>query len=121
MTQALVDPRVLARLWNFFPSTCTLQGPVETQSDSGQVTVTYADADGLVGLSCAVGRQTGSERRGERRTVISNNPVILLKGDYPAILPTWRVVADGQAYNITAVNHDSQHTLTELICEVVSV
>lgn len=131
----LVHPALLDNLARAFPSLATVQAATETQTVNGEIEQSWANVAGLVNLPCILaeggtGGVFAREQRRMEKTAVSFGHVCDLRGYYPGILVTHRVVVSSKApdclstrsdtYNITGVIHDSQARQTRLELEVVS-
>ena len=127
MSTTLIHERMLAGLTDFFPSFCTIEVATSTTTDSGHVTKRWAAAPDMAGVSvsdirCNVKPIRASEARTADLVVTNNGFRIGLLGFYPLITTTHRAVVDNaNIYNILGVEHDSQHLLTTLTAELVTV
>ncbi len=115
----------------FFISRITIQLPDGSVSGSGIPSNTYVDVAGLVDIMCmdAVPSPTtilATETRVPSDISTRGVRHIMLDGYYPDAIPAWqqgaRAVVDGvTVYDITGVQHDSQHTQTRLHLQLVNV
>lgn len=119
---AIVHPRMLQSLQDFYPSEVAIQAATVTgRKPNGEQIVTWSDF--LTGIrgNLAVGSATRSllERRTATLTIVPGGWSLSLDGYYPTITVEHRAVIDGKAYNITAVHHDSLSESTRLALETV--
>lgn len=113
----IVHPSMMAALGSFYPSLCTIRTATDTQSATGAVQQSWADAPGLVGLRCRLAPAANSanrEVRAEAGTYGEFTYTIALASYYPAITEQMQAVVDGTAYDVQAVAHDGNHAATEL-------
>lgn len=113
----IVHPNMLGGLAGFYPSLCTIRTATETQSATGAVQHSWADAPGLVGLRCRLAPAANSanrEVRAEAGTYVELTFTIALAGYYPTITEKMQAIVDGVAYDVQAVAHDGNHATTEV-------
>lgn len=120
MTRALFDSRFLANLGDFFPLTVTIQEATSTQDSYGAAAKSWANKAGHVGIPCASQDPKGEEVKRPDMTYAVAGMKLILQGYYSGITTTMRAVCGGVTYDILAVQHDSQHVATTLLCEVVT-
>lgn len=119
----LIHPRMLVGLWGFYPSTCTIQVATETQDSVGQPIPAWANLAGHVAIPCRIApieRASGWEVKASTQTYTVATWKVALRSYYPAIITKMRAVAGGVNYNILAVEHDDQETMTVLQVDVVT-
>lgn len=118
--RAVIHPRLFDRIPQFFPSRCTIQASTEMRSPSGSPSYSWVDVPDLVGIDCSIApfnRETPTgqnEAKLETMTYLSVTHHVLLRGLFPAVEHTMRALVDGEAYDIQAVEHDSQRSMTRL-------
>lgn len=116
----LIDPRMLAHLHNFYPSTVTIQEAMELQDGTGDVTLDWDDKPDHVDLPCRIGPSGGKEIRMPDQTYAVSTHTIGLRGNYPTVTVKDRAVDDnGVIYDIMAVESDDQDASTYLYTEIV--
>ena len=121
MTRPLFHGDMLTRLRDFFPETVTIQTPTETQdATTGEVTTSWADYAGHVGLACAQGPSGGVEVKQSDQTYVVANWTISLSGHYPTITEKMQAVIDAVAYEILLVQNDSHAQKTRLLTRKVT-
>lgn len=117
----IVDPRRLNALRQFFPSSVTIQDYTVVRTATGAETRTYAAL--YTNLPCAIAPNQMSPEEAEFHrndfTRMRIQPVIhshhcTIRGYFPAIGAEMRATSGGVTYDIVAVEHDSQHTMTRL-------
>lgn len=122
MTRSIVHPRLMERLGpHFQKQTCTIQVNTPTQTSSGASVPDWNDLPDHVDLTCTIAPITASERRQINMTVADATHLVGLDGYYPLILAEHSIVSDGQRYDVTGVEHGSQHALTQLRVRAVSL
>ena len=114
----LIHARMLPQLGALFPSLATVQSRSDAPGTYGTPTTTWTVL--LTNVPCAVGPTVtenirATERVDGDKTVSLFPHRITLKGYYPQVKTTMRIVVDGVAWAITGVEHDSQRTLTRLM------
>ncbi len=121
MIRALVHPRMVSGLKNFYPQTCTIQSPGPERSAHGQKQPEWTDLANHIAIPCRRAAGGGSETRTVKQTFTVRMPSIALKGYFPEITTKMRAVVDGsEICNIVQVRHDAQQASTSLDVEVVS-
>ena len=117
----ILHPEMMTRLADFFPSTATIQYPVETRDPlSGEISVVWTDLPGHVGLGCANGPSGGVEVAQPDQTYVVANFTVALQGVYPSITEKMRAVIDGVPYEILLVQHGSHGTKTRMLTRLVT-
>ncbi len=103
-------------------SLCTIQQRTNTVDGLGQVDLAdWVNVVGLVNLPAMLApyRPSTPDRNATTRMPesidTSNYRHVLLNGYYPDVLQQYQAVVDGTAYEIFAVEHDSQKTMTRLV------
>lgn len=122
MTRPLVDPRMLSRLGMFYNTTCTIQQTTETRDAAGGVVNAWANVTGLVDLTCrraTASTARTSEMKLEALTYTVNVQTILIASYQPTVTPKMRVTCDSLVFDILAVEHDGEDTMTRLTCQIV--
>ena len=113
-----------------FTSLCTLQQPDGTYVGSGQPSGTYSNVLGLVNLACmnaplSSERITATEVRELEEIMSQSMRHVLLDGYFPQIeggqTNGWRVIVDGDTFDLMGVESDSQRTMTRLHIRRVSI
>jgi len=117
---AIIDPRMLARLHNFYPSMATIQEATELQGTTGALTLVWADKAGHVDLPSRIGPSGGREIRLPDQTYAISTHTIGLRGNYPTVTVEDRAVDDnGVIYDIMLVESDDQDASTYLYTRIV--
>jgi hypothetical protein len=112
---------MLARLADFYPSTVTIQQATENvDATTGEVTTSWADYAGHVGLACSQGPSGGVEVKQSDQTYVVANWTIALRGYYPTITEKMQAVIDGTAYEILLVQNDSHAQMTRILTRKVT-
>jgi len=116
------QPIILAAQSGAMISLCTFQQRTDTQDALGQVDLQdWVDVTGLVGIPCIKSAyrpsapDKGATMRTDSAIDTSSYRHVLLNGYYPAVLDQYQAVVDGTAFEIFAVEHDSQNTMTRLV------
>jgi hypothetical protein len=122
---AVVDPRFLSQVGvAFFPTIGSIEAPLPSQSDSGEESYTWTPVDGLESVALAFAPSAGvrynTEIRRDNMTEVRVTQYALLQGYYPQITESMRLVIDDVAWNILAIDADSQSTITQLTVERVA-
>ena len=121
MTRPLFHADMMTRLRDFFPESVTIQTPTETQdATTGEVTTSWADYSGHVGLACSQGPTGGQEVKRSDETYVIANWTIALSGYYPTITEKMQAVIDAVAYEILLVQNDSHAQKTRLLTRKVT-
>lgn len=120
----IVHPGLLGSLaGSFYPSACTIQRATESRDGFGQVTLSWANLAGHVGIACSVAEPQG-ERSEETETTEQTYHMqrrrVALNGVYASIVVTDRAVIGGVNYDIERVAIDSQGKSTYLNVQVVA-
>jgi hypothetical protein len=103
-----------------FVSLCTIQSPASTLNAIRQPDlVTYTNVSGLVDIKCmlsvlGIGIPASEETKDPEYTREQRERHCLLDGHFPSIIPKYRAVVDGTAYDILSVQHDSQAIMTRM-------
>jgi len=118
----IVHPRLYEKLADWAPLKCTIRESLtETIDDHGHATKTYTDVPGLVDIDCQLKPARADEVRTTDLVVGHNAFRAALLGYHPTITTAMQAVVDGTTYNILGVEHDSQHALTYLTVEKVTL
>ena len=118
---SLFHPDMLERLADFFPATITIQYPAEAQDPvTGEITVTWTDLPGHVGLTGSHGPNGGQEVKLADQTYVVSNYTLALSAIYTSITEKMRAVVDGTAYEILLVQHNSHSMKTRLLTRKVT-
>lgn len=80
----------------------------------------YSDLPCMIGIPASNARMGGENRTGDL-TQVSTNRTVVLDGHYEDIVPLMDAVVDEIEYNVLAVIHDSQKTVTELTLERITI
>lgn len=102
-----------------FPDTGTVQTLTGTRAATGQTIPDPTNLAGHVNLACRLSPFRENEMPG-LVTVTANAWYARLPGYYPAITAAMQFVVSGAAYDIRAVEHDSEHVITRLVVERVT-
>lgn len=116
----LVHPDLLASLHRAYPATANIQVNTPTKRANGELVDVWANHATLINLPGLLAAAGASERRGAALTVQTATHILDLRSYQPAIEVTHRAVVGGTTYNIVAVVHDSQSTMTRLELEIVN-
>lgn len=123
--RSLVHPRLLDRLaQSFYPSRATVEISTDTRSPSGAVISAWAALPGLVGIPCAIGPVSGSERQTSQMTVAETTHTAALPGSFPQITAAMRLRVTGPnagVYDILGAAGDSQGVTTRLSLRWASI
>lgn len=125
----LIHPNLLDSLPTAFPALVNIQTAVESQNADNQVVKTWSDSKDLKGLNGILAAVNANEQRKANLTVVSATHVLDLKSYQPDIRVEDRAVvltavptgARYMTFDIKAVEHDSQQTMTRLECEIASI
>lgn len=123
MSSALVDPGLLASLpEGLFPSRCTIQTPTQARDGFGddKAPGTWADLADHVAIPCRMAPQGGVEERPTGLIFSRETKRVALRGSFPTITAKQRAVIDGTAFDILAVESDSEGVLTYLRVEQIT-
>lgn len=114
----IIDPRMLARLHNFYPSLVSIQEKTEIRGTAGEVRFDWDDR--YTDLPARIGPTGGQEVKLANETYKIATHTVGLRGWYPAITVEDKVVADdGTEYNILLTQSDDQQASTYLYVEIV--
>lgn len=120
MGRPIFDPRMMDRLADFFPLTCTIQEYVETIDPVYHETIyVWQDLADHVDLPCSKAPGGGREVLKPDQTYAVVNFIISLPKAYPSINETMRAVIGGVNYGIELVHFDSHSKTTRLMANVV--
>ncbi len=121
MARAIVHPRLMDALENFYVQRCTFQQLSHTQDAYGQLVEDWADVAGLIGIPCNLWDRSGiGDEKTANKQITTLSPYrVALQGLYLAVTTIMRVVIDNISYNISGIEHDSQRTATYINCERV--
>ena len=121
MTRPLFHGDMMTRLRDFFPESVTIKMWTENQdATTGEVTTSWANYAGHVGLACSQGPTGGVETKRADETYVVSNWTIALRGYYPTITEKMQAVIDGVAYEILLVQSDSHAQKTRLLTRKVT-
>jgi hypothetical protein len=119
------EPIALAIESDALSSLTTIQQQLNIVDPLGQTDqADWVNVPGLVNIPSmlAVFRPATPDKAAEIRMPLSidtsNYRHNLLNGYYPVILQKNRAVVDGTVYDVFAVEHDSQHTMTRLALRI---
>ncbi len=116
---SLLHSRMLGALAAYYPSLCTIEEP-STTNVRGEVSPDpWTPLAGHEALRCRVSPTGGQEIKRADMIYTIGSHTIALAGHYPTITAKMRAVADGTAYDVLAVEHDGQETMTRLRVQVV--
>jgi hypothetical protein len=133
MEKRLYHPKMLAGLGRFFPLQCTiLHDDGASVDDHGAPVSSWEELDGHILLACDLVTDSGEEIQRPGGTVLISTHRILLQGYYPEVTERMRVLIEdtdflqpgfpaslGDMYEILRPDHDANHQLTRLICQMV--
>ena len=119
----IIHPRMLRGISGlgdpFYPSTCTIQEGTESVGTTGEITMLWADVEGLVDLPCNIAPVSIIERRGLDRTVETGTHKLYFQDYFDEITPMQHAIVDDITYNILSVEQDSHSAVTVLRLELV--
>ncbi len=119
MARSLIHPRLQTSIrLRFYPSLATVQSPDSAQDPHGQPIPAWADV--LTDVACRIMPTGGSEPRNDDQTITIGMHRVAFDSHQPTITTSMRVLVDGTAYNILAVEHDGESLNTYLNVEVVT-
>lgn len=119
----LIAPGLIAALAAFFPDACTVQTATYATSATGTKTATWATLSGHADLACRVApvnTNTAEYQRLAGLDLTREHRLIVLVY-HPDVAPGMRVVVGSNTYTVLTTRHDGQGTITELLCEEVTV
>ena len=125
----IIDPRMLAHLANFYPSTVTIQEVTELRGTAGETRPEWEAKDGHEDLPARIapvggvrtGQPGGREVKLADQTYAISTHTVGLRANYPEITVKDRVLADdGTIYDILSVASDDQDASTYLYTEIVT-
>ncbi len=122
----LIHPTMLTELArNFYIQSITVQSPTITQDSFGEEVKTWANVVGIVGVAGIVAPITLTSPKSQTilqddKTLIQATHQIDFPAYYPSITTSMRVTEGAGYYRILAVEHDSQHASTRLLCVAMS-
>ena len=114
----LVSPALLAHVYQFIESLCTIQTATPTQDETGQPTFAWVST--IAGIPCRIAPASGGEVRTSTETYLLNTFTCVLGGNYPAIVTTQRAIVDGITYDIVDVGRDDEAIQTKLTLRAVT-
>jgi len=116
----IIDPRMLAHLHSFYPSTVTIQEKHVRRGVHGEELVDWEDKEDHADLPARIGPTGGREVKLADQTYAVATHTVGLRANYPTIDVEDRVVADdGIIFDILSVASDDQDASTYLYVEVV--
>lgn len=116
----IIDPRMLAHLHNFYPSTATIQEATERRGTTGEVRLEWDDKAGHTSLPCRIGPTGGKEIRMPDQTYAISTHTIGLRGNYPTVTVEDRAIDDNDViYEIMSVQSDDQDASTYLYVRIL--
>jgi len=116
--QPIMHERLLAALYRFYPSTCTIREATYTVDTVGEPQPTWADF--LTDIPCRVSPAGGREMKLPDQTYGVASHVINLAGYYSTITVAMRAVISGVNYDILSIEHDGNGFTTRLQAQVVT-
>ena len=117
----IIDPRMLAHLANFYPSTVTIQEVTERRGTAGETRPEWETKDGHEDLPARIGPSGGREVKLADQTYAISTHTVGLRANYPEVTVKDRVLADdGTIYDILSVASDDQDASTYLYTEIVT-
>lgn len=124
MARALIHPKMLEKLADFYPAMCTIQSyDDENQNTHGQPQPVYANLAGHVDIPCRIAPSPREKSREVKREDMTYSVIthdISLAGDYPNVTSKMRAVVGGVSYDILYPQTDGQSHTTRLLVEVVT-
>jgi len=118
----------LAVQTGLFISLATFYAPVQTQGVTGNFIGTFAAVSGMVNIPCmdAPDGFSATERKSVPDVLAERFRHVLLTGWYPLASNAaaglgWQVDVDGTRYDLLGAESDSQHTMTRLKLQRVTV
>jgi hypothetical protein len=124
-----VMPALLAS--GLLTSLCTILVPPDsTTNDAGGApdpSVPYTQLSGHVDIPCtapplAIGDKVQPQEKKQLAEIYAGNMLhVLLGGYFPTIRQDYRALIDGTQYDIIGTENDSQHQMTRLAVQVVTV
>lgn len=113
MPREAFDQRLLPRLQgSYFSEHATIQTLSQAQQTNGEMIDSYTTA--VENVPCAVRIGPGSETGGEY-VAAKVAYRILMQGSYASLVPSARLLIDGVAYDIIAVETDPYKQLSSVI------
>ncbi len=122
MNQRLIHPDLIASLYRFFNSTCSIQSPTIVAGPYGNTdpsSWTTTDEDVKCDISRISNSSEGNEVRRKDMTIVLHPYAIVLQGVY-TVSESYRIVSAGVNYDVMSVNYDSKSNYTSLICELLT-
>lgn len=120
----LINPRMLSALSpTFYPSSCQIETPTESQDSAGQPIPSWAAVSGMTALACAVAVPGAGQKAEIKRpdgTIVIADFIITLASYRPTITEKMRAVVGGVTYDIVGVDFDSHQTMTRLVVIVTT-
>ena len=117
----IVNPRMLERLTpHFYRQRCTIEKGTSTRNSSGEPILTWSTLSDHAAIPCHLAPVRGRETPGANLTVAEATHTALLNGLYPDVTIQHRAKVDQVAYNIVAVEKDSQGAMTRLQLRIVT-
>jgi head-tail adaptor len=122
----LIHPAMLTELArNFYPESITIQSATITQDNAGQEVKAWANVAGIIAVAGIVAAITLGSPKSQTilqddKTLIQATHQIDFPAYYPAITTNMRATEGAGYYRILAVEHDSQHMSTRLLCVAMS-
>jgi head-tail adaptor len=117
---SIIDPRMLAHLANFYPSTVTIQEYSQRRGTAGELKKEWDDKAGHVNLPARIGPSGGREIKLPDQTYAISTHTIALRGNYPTVTVKDRVLDDNDVqYDIMLVESDDQDASTYLYTRIV--
>lgn len=120
MARPIFDPRMMDRLEDFFPLTCTIQEYTETIDPVyHEIIMKWIDLADHVDLPCSKAPGGGREVLRPNQTYVVVNHIISMPKPYPLIDEKMRAVIGGVNYSIELAHIDSHSKTTRLMANVV--
>lgn len=116
---AILSARFYSALSGFYPSTCAIQQYTATRGATGEEIKTWANVSGLGAVTCRVSPTGGNEKKQANQLYALSTHVIELDGYYASITAKMRALVGSVAYDILLPEHDGNHEMTKLVCQVV--
>lgn len=119
----LIAPGLIAALAAFFPDACTVQEATYATGATGTKTATWATLSGHADLACRVAPINTNAAEYQRLASLDLTRAhrLIALAYHPDIVPGMRVLVGATTYSVLTTRHDGQGTITELLCEEVTV
>lgn len=113
----------MTELAAFLPDTCTINEAAYNTGTTGAQTVSWSALDAHEDLPCRVGPVMSGvpEYQALAAEDLTRVHRMILLAYHPLIKPGMQAEAKGVTYRVQTVRHDGQGSMTELLCEEVTV